>query len=80
MFLIHDCMNKSERVEILDKLKNDFDIKDMSEEIFYKFKKYELAKKLQTESRSELRKAESFLKNLEIDTTYIRNLTIYSNL
>ena len=52
----------------------------MSEEIFLKFEKYELKKKLLTEVRRELKEAEFFLNNLEIDTTKIRPLTIYSNI
>ena len=79
-FLIHDCMNECESIEILEKLRNEFDNKKMSEEIFSKFEKYELKKKLLTEVRRELKEAEFFLNNLEIDTTKIRPLTIYSNI
>ena len=79
-FLIHDCMSERESIEILEKLRNEFDNKDMSNEIFKKFKKYELKKKLKTEAIRELREAEFFLKNLEIDTTKIQPLTLYSNI
>ncbi len=79
-FLMHDCLNENESIEILDKLKKNFDDKKLSEEICFQFKKYELNKKLQIEARRELRKAESFLNNLEMDTTNIEPLTVYSNI
>jgi len=79
-FLIHDCMNKRESIEILEKLKHEFDDKEMAEEIYYQFKYYDLKKKLRIVASSELKLAESFLSKLEIDTTNIEPLTKYSNI
>jgi len=79
-FLIHECMNERESIKIIEKLKNEFDNKEMAEEIFYQFKNYDLNKKLRILAISELKEAESFLSNLKIDTTNIQPLTIYSNI
>ena len=79
-FLIHDCMRDSERIKILEKLIIPSDKKDISEEIINQFEKFEMSEILKTEARKELRKAAFFVNKLEIDTSKIHPLTIYSNI
>tara|TARA_B100000700_G_scaffold330242_1_gene455475 strand:- start:2804 stop:3718 length:915 start_codon:yes stop_codon:yes gene_type:complete len=79
-FLVHDCLMEKDRTEILKKFKKDFDIKEMSEEIYFLLKKYELEKKLRFEADMELNKAKFFLEKLEIDTKKVRSLTKFVNI
>ena len=79
-FLIYDCMSESENKKIIKKLRNNFDFKDMSEEIYVQFKKYELNEILITEIKKELREADFFLDKMEIDTTHLKTLTNFSNI
>ncbi len=79
-YLLHDCIKNDARIEIVKKLKKNFDIKETSEEFFALFKKFELEKKLTHEAILELNKARSVLEKMEIDTTKIVPLTIFSNL
>ena len=73
-------MNERESIEISEKLRNEFDSKYMTEEILSQFEKYELKNKLRIEARRELKKAEFFLNDIEIDTTKIQPLTTISNI
>ena len=52
----------------------------MSDEFFYLFKKFELEKKLRIEAIAELSKAKFILDKIEVDTTKIIPLTMFSNL
>ena len=79
-YLLHDCLKSDGQIEILKKLKNNFDIKEMSEEFFTLFKKFELEKKLRFEAKLELKKAKFILDKMEVDTTKIIPLTMFSNL
>ena len=79
-FLIHDCMEKAEKVEIIEKFKGNFDCKEMTIDIVNLCKEYELSKKIKEEIKRELKKAKECIKNLQIDTKPIQPFTMFSNI
>tara|TARA_B100000579_G_C22711292_1_gene794688 strand:+ start:26 stop:1018 length:993 start_codon:yes stop_codon:yes gene_type:complete len=77
-FLIHKCMPENQRLEISQKLQNEFEDPETLNEILILIKQHDLTSMIKYEAENELKLAKECLLNLEIDTSPLLKLSQFS--